>query len=79
MASLMHHFHEGGWGMYPILLFQILAIAVIVERTIFLYKASINRDVFLATMQKCILAGDVARAIKLCSGANAPLALAPAT
>ncbi len=74
MSTLMHHFHEGGWGMYPILFFQILAIAVIVERTLFLYKASINRDVFLATMQKCILAGDVARAIKLCSGANAPLA-----
>jgi biopolymer transport protein ExbB/TolQ len=70
----MHHFQEGGWGMYPILLFQILAIGVIVERAIYVYKASINKDVFLATMQKCILAGDVGRAIKMCSAANAPLA-----
>ncbi len=74
MATLMHHFQEGGWGMYPILLFQILAIGVIVERAIYVYKASINKDVFLATMQKCILAGDVGRAIKMCSAANAPLA-----
>lgn len=74
MATLMHHFQEGGWGMYPILLFQILAIGIIVERAIFVYKCSINKDVFLATMQKCILAGDVGRAIKMCSAANAPLA-----
>jgi biopolymer transport protein ExbB/TolQ len=71
---MMHHFQEGGWGMYPILLFQILAIGIIVERAIYVYKASINKDVFLATMQKCILAGDVGRAIKMCSAANAPLA-----
>jgi biopolymer transport protein ExbB len=74
MASIMHHFQEGGWGMYPILLFQVLAIGIIVERAIFVYKSSINKDVFLATMQKCILAGDVGRAIKMCSAANAPLA-----
>jgi biopolymer transport protein ExbB len=74
MSSLMHHFQEGGWGMYPILLFQVLAIGIIVERAIFVYKSSINKDVFLATMQKCILAGDVGRAIKMCSAANAPLA-----
>jgi len=74
MSELMHHFQEGGWGMYPILLFQVLAIGIIVERAIFVYKCSINKDVFLATMQKCILAGDVGRAIKMCSAANAPLA-----
>ena len=74
MAGLAHHFEEGGWGMYPILFWQIIAIGIIIERAIFLYRASINRDVFLATMQKCILSGDIGRAIKLCSAANAPLA-----
>lgn len=74
MAMLAHHFEEGGWGMYPILVWQIIAIGIIIERAIYLYRSSINKDVFLATMQKCILAGDVARAIKLCSAANAPLA-----
>ena len=26
MATLAHHFEEGGWGMYPILFWQIIAI-----------------------------------------------------
>ena len=59
--------------MYPILFWPILAIGIIVERALYLY-GSINKDVFLATMQKCILAGDVGRAVKMCSAANAPLA-----
>ena len=74
MATLAHHFEEGGWGMYPILFWQIIAIGIIIERAIYLYRSSINRDVFLATMQKCILAGDIAKAVKMCSAANAPLA-----
>jgi len=60
--------------MWIILFWLICAIAVIVERTVFLFGASINKDVFVATMQKCILAGDVAKAVKMCSAANAPLA-----
>jgi biopolymer transport protein ExbB len=60
--------------MYGIALFLVIAIGVIVERAVYLFKSSIDRTAFLETMQKCILAGDVARAIKLCSAANAPLA-----
>jgi biopolymer transport protein ExbB/TolQ len=64
----------GGWAMWLILFWLVCSIAVIVERTVFLFGASINKDVFVATMQKCILAGDVAKAVKMCSAANAPLA-----
>jgi biopolymer transport protein ExbB/TolQ len=60
--------------MWLIMFWLICSIAIIVERTVFLFGASINKDVFLATMQKCILAGDVAKAVKMCSAANAPLA-----
>src|SRR5690606_14106400 len=74
MSALAHHFEAGGWMMYGILFWLVIAIGITIERAVFLYKSSINRDVFLATMQKCILAGDVGRAIKLCSAANAPLA-----
>lgn len=74
LASIGHHYVEGGWGMHLILFWLVIAFGVIAERTIYLYKSSINKDVFLATMQKCILAGDIPRAIKLCSAANAPLA-----
>jgi biopolymer transport protein ExbB/TolQ len=60
--------------MHLITFWLIAAISVIIERTVFLVGGSVNKDVFLATMQKCILAGDIGRAIKLCSAANAPLA-----
>src|SRR3954449_7756796 len=74
MAGLWKHFRDGGWGMYPIVLWSIITIGVIVERALYLFGSSINKEVFLATMQKCILAGDVAKAVKMCSAANAPLA-----
>ena len=74
MHAAYEHFVEGGWGMWPILFWQIITMGIIVERAIYLFGASINKDVFLATMQKCILAGDVAKAVKMCSAANAPLA-----
>ncbi|MEZ4257142.1 MAG: MotA/TolQ/ExbB proton channel family protein [Polyangiales bacterium] len=74
MSNLWHHFQEGGKMMWVILLFLVIAVGVIIERAVYLFRSSIDRDVFLATMQKCILAGDVGRAIKLCSAANAPLA-----
>jgi biopolymer transport protein ExbB len=74
MHWLYEHFREGGWGMWPILFWSILTIGIIVERALYLFGSSINKEVFLATMQKCILAGDVAKAVKMCSAANAPLA-----
>src|SRR5207244_1835185 len=57
-----------------ILMWSIITIGIIIERALYLYGSSINKDVFLATMQKCILAGDVAKAVKMCSAANAPMA-----
>src|SRR3954447_9386641 len=74
MAAAWKHFKEGGWGMYIILFWSIIEVGVIVERSLYLFGSSINKDIFLATMQKCILAGDVAKAVKMCSAANAPLA-----
>lgn len=60
--------------MWIILFWLICSITVIAERAVYLYGSSINKEVFLATMQKCILAGDVAKAVKMASAANAPLA-----
>ena len=68
MSDLWKHFKDGGWGMYLILFWSIVTIGVIIERALYLYGSAINKDVFLATMQKCILAGDVAKAVKMCSG-----------
>jgi biopolymer transport protein ExbB/TolQ len=67
-------FKEGGWGMWPTVFWMVFIFAITIERSMYLFKASINKDAFLANIQKCIYAGDVGRAIKLCSSAQAPLA-----
>jgi biopolymer transport protein ExbB/TolQ len=74
LHSLGLHFKQGGFGMWPIVFWLVFVIAISVERAMYLFKASINKDAFLSNVQKCILAGDVGRAIKLCSSAQAPLA-----
>ncbi|MBI4951976.1 MAG: MotA/TolQ/ExbB proton channel family protein [Myxococcales bacterium] len=74
MHALWEAFQEGGWGMYPILFWSVVTIGIIVERALYLFGSSINKEMFLATMQKCILAGDIAKAVKVCSAQNAPLA-----
>ena len=75
MSGLWKSYQDGGWGMYPITFWSVISIAIIIERAIVLFStASINKGLFLSSMQKCILAGDIARAIKMCSAANAPMA-----
>jgi hypothetical protein len=71
MAGLWKHFNDGGWGMYPIVLWSIITIGVIVERALYLYGSSIAKGV-PGDDAKCILAGD-AKAEDV-PAANAPLA-----
>ncbi len=71
---MYEHFKEGGWGMWLILFWSIPTIGIIIERALFLFGSSINKDVFLSTMQKTILAGEIDKAVKMCAAANAPLA-----
>jgi hypothetical protein len=39
MATLWEHYQEGGWAMWIILFWLILAIAIIAERSVYLYKS----------------------------------------
>ena len=74
MAKLAYHFEAGGWAMWLILVCLVFAIGFTIERAMYLYKASIDKDEFISKMQKCITAGDVAGAIKVCSAEHNPLA-----
>jgi len=67
-------FQKGGWGMWPILITSIFVVGLIIERSLFLFRASIDKNKFVPALQKLILQGNVAQAIKFCSGANVPLA-----
>jgi biopolymer transport protein ExbB len=73
--KMAHHFQEGGWGMYPIAICSIFIFAIAIERIQFLYfKASIAKDAFVQAMRKYILAGNVGKALALCSQTPTPLA-----
>ena len=74
MGTLYKHFVAGGGAMWLILTCLIVAIGLTVERVMYLYKASVNKDEFISSMQKCITAGDLAQAIKVCSAQDVPLA-----
>ena len=72
--SIAHAFQEGGFGMYLIAASSVFIIAVMGERIFFLYfRASIEKDAFLQAMRKYILAGNVGKALALCSQTPTPM------
>src|SRR5688572_31373561 len=72
--DIAHAFQEGGWGMYPIAACSIFIFAIAIERIQFLFfKASISKDAFIQAMRKYILAGNVGKALALCSQTPTPL------
>ena len=72
--SIAHAFQEGGFGMYLIAISSCFILALMVERIYYLYfKASIEKDAFIQAMRKYILAGNVGKALALCSQTPTPL------
>lgn len=72
--KIAHSFQEGGWGMYPIAVCSCFILAIAFERIYFLFfKASIEKDAFVQAMRKYILAGNVGKALALCSQTPTPL------
>ena len=73
LTSISTAFHKGGWGMWPILITSIFTIAVIVERAVYLFKSSVDKDKLLALLKSQVMAGNVQGAIKVCSGNPTPI------
>ncbi|MEM9491616.1 MAG: MotA/TolQ/ExbB proton channel family protein, partial [Myxococcota bacterium] len=73
LKDISHAFHEGGWGMWPILATSIIIIAVTIERAVFLFKASVDKDKLLALLKSQVMSGNVQGAIKVCSGNPTPM------
>lgn len=73
LKAISSSFHEGGWGMWPILITSIVTIAIIVERTVYLLKASVDKDKLLALLKSQVMSGNVQGAIKVCSGNPTPM------
>jgi biopolymer transport protein ExbB len=73
LQTISTAFHKGGWGMWLILITSILTIAVIVERAVYLFKASVDKDKLLALLKSQVMSGNVQGAIKVCSGNPTPM------
>src|SRR5690349_10198020 len=73
LTAISTAFHKGGWGMWPILFTSVVTIAIIVERAVYLFRASVDKDKLLALLKSQVMSGNVQGAIKVCSGNPTPM------
>ena len=73
LKMLADAFHEGGWGMWPILTILMITISIVTERAVVLRKAVIDKDKLLALLSSQISAGNIQGAIKVCTGNPTPM------
>jgi len=73
LKILADGFHEGGWGMWPILSLLMITMAILIERAVFLRRAVIDKEKLVALLRSQISAGNIQGAIKVCSGNSTPL------
>jgi len=74
LDTVKEFFETGGPFMYVNLCFSAIAIAIIIERTIALFRMSLPGSAFMAQLVKQVKEGHVDRAMKLCAAApNAAL------
>jgi biopolymer transport protein ExbB len=67
--EIQMRWEAGRWGMYPIAVCLVIALAIVIERVIVLFfSAAINKDGFLRGLKKHIYAGDLDKAINYVAG-----------
>jgi len=74
-GQVFDYFRQGGLFMYPLLFFSLLALTIIIERSIVFAKAKINVNEFLTKIRKSLLVNrNVKEAIKVCEQYRGPVA-----
>ncbi len=73
LKGISEAFHKGGWGMWLILIVSMITFAIIIERLVYLMKATIDKDKLLALLKSQVMSGNVQGAIKVCSGNPTPM------
>jgi biopolymer transport protein ExbB len=69
LETIHHHWSGGGPWMYPIALASIFAIAIIIERYLYLFvRARTDKDRFVGELHKYVLAGDLQSAMSFVAG-----------
>ncbi len=75
LSQVAKFFREGGFAMWPILLFLAAGLAIAVERSVFLFfKANIKPEEFMARIADLIRKGSIEGAIAASAEEDAPLA-----
>jgi biopolymer transport protein ExbB/TolQ len=71
---LFHSFREGGWGMYPIAILGLFALAITIERVYLLYfRMNLNKEHFFKNLTTYLLKGDLEGMVTVCDQNPAPL------
>jgi len=73
-VSMLSVIVRGGWIMIPILICSLVAIAIAVEKILFLRKIRINTNHFILRLRSLILKDGINEAITLCSKTPGPIA-----
>ncbi len=64
LAKIAMAFHEGGFFMYPIMIIQLVSIAIVIERVYFLFvKRKTNNMAFVTQIEDTIRRGDLDQVI----------------
>jgi biopolymer transport protein ExbB len=66
--------NQGGILMWPIMLCSIVGLSVIVERFLFLHRATIDTREFMDTMRQVVRQNRMQEAIEICDETDAPVA-----
>lgn len=68
-SELQRRWEAGQWGMYPIAACLVVILAIVIERSMYLYfNAATNKDGFLRGLKKHIYSGDLDKAINFVAG-----------
>ena len=74
ISDLIEIFRLGGIWMIFILVIGVFSLAIFIERLFVLYfKASVDKEKFMAQIQRAILSGDLNSAVNYCNDRSAPL------
>ncbi len=69
LAKIAMAFEQGGFWMYPIMIIQLISIAIIIERVYFLFlKRKTNNVEFVSQMEDTIRRGDIDTVIQKTEG-----------
>jgi biopolymer transport protein ExbB len=74
-SPVLKLFNDGGFMMWPLLVFAIVTVALIIERFIALKKARIDAGEFTSQVRTVLLKNeDIKQAVKICENYRGPIA-----